>query len=136
MGLSSIVLLGCNFPMDSGIDGGYIADTKDRNIKQYPPHDPWTRTTMESTPHPKQYPVKIRQDSPSPGWATTLFQGSECEYLRDYTDGGLCPVHIDDVINGSDLLRGEEDEERTCSFRIIGKLGRGSYSTVWLGRET
>ncbi|KLJ08651.1 hypothetical protein EMPG_15915 [Blastomyces silverae] len=86
---------------------------------------------MEPTPQPKQYPVKKHQASDSPGWDTTLFQGSECEFLHEYTDGGLCPVLIDDVLAGSDLVH----NGKPCSFRIIGKLGRGSYSTVWLGRE-
>ncbi|EER38187.1 conserved hypothetical protein [Histoplasma capsulatum H143] len=86
---------------------------------------------MEPTLQPKQYPVKKHQGSKSPGWDTTLFQGSECEFLRDYTDNGLCPVLIDDVLGGSDLI----DEGKSCSFKIIGKLGRGSYSTVWLGRD-
>ncbi|EGC41060.1 conserved hypothetical protein [Histoplasma capsulatum var. duboisii H88] len=86
---------------------------------------------MEPTPQPKQYPVKKHQASDSPGWTTTLFQGSECEFLHEYTDSGLCPVLIDDVLGGSDLVH----KGKACSFRIIGKLGRGSYSTVWLGRE-
>ncbi|OJD13973.1 serine/threonine protein kinase [Emergomyces pasteurianus Ep9510] len=86
---------------------------------------------MKPAPQPKQYPVKKRQGSKSPGWGTTLFQGSECEFLHEYTDGGLCPVLIDDVLGGSDLVH----NEKTCSFRVIGKLGRGSYSTVWLGRK-
>ncbi|EDN05817.1 predicted protein [Histoplasma mississippiense (nom. inval.)] len=85
---------------------------------------------MEPTLQPKQYPVK-EQGTSAPGWGTTNFQGSECEFLRDYTDNGLCPVLIDDVLSGSDLI----DKGKSCSFRIIGKLGRGSYSTVWLGRD-
>lgn len=87
---------------------------------------------MESTLHPKQYPVKKHQGSDSPGWDTMCLQGSDCEYLHEYTDSGLCPVLIDDILTGSDLVH----EGKTCSFRIIGKLGRGSYSIVWLGRET
>ncbi|KKZ63268.1 hypothetical protein EMCG_02388 [[Emmonsia] crescens] len=86
---------------------------------------------MDPTLQPKQYPVKKHQASNSPGWGTTLFQGSECEFLHEYTDNGLCPVLIDDLLSGSDLVH----KGKPCSFRIIGKLGRGSYSTVWLGRE-
>lgn len=86
---------------------------------------------MASTPQPKQYPVKRRQNSPSPGWDTTCVQGSDCEFLHEYTDGGLCPVVVDDILTGSDLVH----KGKPCSFRIIGKLGRGSYSIVWLGRE-
>ncbi|OJD21945.1 serine/threonine protein kinase [Blastomyces percursus] len=87
---------------------------------------------MDPALQPKQYPLKKRQYSDSPGWDTTYFQGSECEFLREYTDNGLCPVLIGDVLCGSDLVH----LGKQCSFRIIGKLGRGSYSTVWLGRET
>lgn len=87
---------------------------------------------MESTSETKQFPVKERQGTCSPGWGTSLFQGSQCEFLRDYTDGGLCPILIDDVLDGPDLIH----NGKACSFKIIGKLGEGSYSTVWLGRET
>ncbi|KAK2766912.1 hypothetical protein FQN54_006227 [Arachnomyces sp. PD_36] len=89
---------------------------------------------MGSTPPPKQkqYSVKERQGTSCPGWDTQYFQGSECEYLLDYNEGGLCPVHIDDVFDGSDLIH----EGKPCAFRITGKLGRGSYSTVWLARDT
>ncbi|OAX85558.1 serine/threonine protein kinase [Emergomyces africanus] len=75
-------------------------------------------------PHSNQYPVNRHQASYSPGWGTTLFQGSECEFLHEYTDGGLCPVLVDDVLGGSDLVH--EDEGKQCSFRIIGN-NSGEY---------
>ncbi|PGH06801.1 serine/threonine protein kinase [Helicocarpus griseus UAMH5409] len=86
---------------------------------------------MESTPQPKQYPVKTHGDLVSPCWIQTHLEGSDCEYLINYNEGGLCPVVMDDVLSGSDLIHGE----KPCSFKILGKLGWGSYSNVWLGRE-
>ncbi|KAK2766858.1 hypothetical protein FQN54_006172 [Arachnomyces sp. PD_36] len=85
---------------------------------------------MESTSDPEQYPVKKTPAAGVPGWDTERFLGSECEYLTEYLDGGLCPIHIGDVLGGQDLLDGEKR-----SFRVVGKLGRGSYSTVWLGKD-
>ncbi|KAG5349092.1 hypothetical protein C0989_006065 [Termitomyces sp. Mn162] len=45
----------------------------------------------------------------------------DVENLERYTPGGYHPVHIDDVIKGR--------------YRIVHKLGFGSYSTVWLARD-
>lgn len=61
----------------------------------------------------------------------------ECESLRSYENGGLCPVLLGDVLSGVDILQqGKEDgKEEVCSFKVLGKLGRGTSSTVWLGRD-
>jgi hypothetical protein len=48
------------------------------------------------------------------------------ELLKEYEDGGLCPIIIDDELGGNDLY----DLKKKCLFRIVGKLGRGAYSTV------
>ncbi|KAI1936166.1 hypothetical protein LOZ12_005376 [Ophidiomyces ophidiicola] len=65
------------------------------------------------------------------GWETKYFDGSDCELLAQYTDGGLCPVLLDDTLGGENLLsRGQH-----CSFKVVGKLGRGSYATVWLVKD-
>lgn len=85
---------------------------------------------MALTSQRKQYPV-LRQGSEPPGWDARILQGSNCEFLHEYTGSGLCPIVIDDVLRGSDLVH----KGKLSSFRIIGKLGWGSYSTVWLGRD-
>lgn len=77
----------------------------------------------------KQYPIgRVR---PGPCWVSGLLDGSECEHLTDYGEGGLCPVLLGDTLSGQNLLH----EKKECSFKVIGKLGAGSFSTVWLGRE-
>lgn len=72
---------------------------------------------MDSTIQRKQYPL-MKPGTSSPGWTIPHPQGRDCEFLRAYTDSGLCPVLIDDVLSGLDLVHGKQ-----CSFRIIGKLG-------------
>lgn len=44
------------------------------------------------------------------------------ENLENYSEGGFHPVEIDDEIHNG-------------RYRIIHKLGYGSYSTVWLARD-
>lgn len=45
-----------------------------------------------------------------------------CEWVEDYRPGGYHPVHLGDVFN---------DDQ----YKVIRKLGEGSYSTVWLARD-
>ncbi|KAG6905609.1 hypothetical protein DXG01_001715 [Tephrocybe rancida] len=45
----------------------------------------------------------------------------DVEDLEQYRSGGYHPVHIDDEIQGR--------------YRIVHKLGYGTYSTVWLARD-
>lgn len=60
----------------------------------------------------------------------------DCESLLAYENGGLCPIILGDVLSGVDILQKEEGgKDEVCSFKVLGKLGYGSYSTVWLGRE-
>lgn len=47
---------------------------------------------------------------------------SPCEWIEDYRPGGYHPVHLGDLY--------KEDQ-----YKIIRKLGQGSYSTVWLARD-
>ena len=79
---------------------------------------------------PKEYPIGSRH--PGVRWISGLLDGSDCEYLQDYQEGGLCPILLGDILSGQDLLGRQEP----CAFEIVGKLGRGSYSTVWLGQNT
>ncbi|KOS37634.1 hypothetical protein ACN38_g11564 [Penicillium nordicum] len=44
-----------------------------------------------------------------------------CEWVEDYRPGGYHPVVLGDVFNRQ--------------FKVIRKLGEGSYSTVWLARD-
>ncbi|GKZ48826.1 hypothetical protein AbraIFM66951_001067 [Aspergillus brasiliensis] len=45
-----------------------------------------------------------------------------CEWIEDYHPGGYHPVILGDVFNNG-------------QYKVIRKLGEGSYSTVWLARD-
>ncbi|KAI2615149.1 serine protein kinase [Hypoxylon sp. NC1633] len=45
-----------------------------------------------------------------------------CEWIEDYRPGGYHPVHLGDVFKNG-------------QYKILRKLGEGSYSTVWLARD-
>lgn len=47
---------------------------------------------------------------------------SPCEWVEDYRPGGYHPVHLGDVFNNG-------------RYKVIRKLGEGSYSTVWLAHD-
>lgn len=47
---------------------------------------------------------------------------SPCEWIEDYRPGSYHPVHLGDLFNNG-------------QYKIIRKLGEGSYSTVWLARD-
>ncbi|GJD02340.1 serine/threonine-protein kinase SRPK3 [Colletotrichum higginsianum] len=47
---------------------------------------------------------------------------SPCEWVEDYRPGGYHPVHLGDVLGAG-------------QYKVIRKLGEGSYSTVWLARD-
>ncbi|KAJ2966941.1 hypothetical protein NQ176_g9907 [Zarea fungicola] len=47
---------------------------------------------------------------------------SPCEWIEDYRPGGYHPVHLGDLFNNG-------------QYRILRKLGDGSFSTVWLARD-
>ncbi|KFY88321.1 hypothetical protein V500_06430 [Pseudogymnoascus sp. VKM F-4518 (FW-2643)] len=47
---------------------------------------------------------------------------SPCECAEDYHPGGYHPVHLGDVFNDG-------------QYKVIRKLGEGSFSTVWLARD-
>ncbi|CAG8946696.1 unnamed protein product [Penicillium salamii] len=46
---------------------------------------------------------------------------SPCEWVEDYRPGGYHPVVLGDVLNSQ--------------YKVIRKLGEGSYSTVWLAHD-
>ena len=49
------------------------------------------------------------------------FAGPDLESPNEYQPGGYHPVHLGDIY---------------CErYRVINKLGFGSYSTVWLARD-
>lgn len=48
--------------------------------------------------------------------------GTPCEWGESYHPGGYCPVHIQDIFHDR--------------YRVIRKLGYGSYSTVWLAVDS
>ncbi|KAK2012066.1 serine protein kinase [Colletotrichum eremochloae] len=45
-----------------------------------------------------------------------------CEWAEDYYPGGYHPVHLGDTFNDG-------------QFKVVRKLGEGSYSTVWLAHD-
>jgi non-specific serine/threonine protein kinase len=47
---------------------------------------------------------------------------SLCEWVEQYRPGGYHPVHLGDVFNNG-------------QYKVIRKLGNGSYSTVWFARD-
>ncbi|EFY94306.1 serine protein kinase [Metarhizium robertsii ARSEF 23] len=47
---------------------------------------------------------------------------SPCEWVEDYRPGGYHPVLLGDMFNDG-------------QYKVIRKLGEGSYSTVWLARD-
>ena len=69
--------------------------------------------------------------SPGPRWSLRDVW-DHCEALSEYNEGGLCPIVIGDMLRGNDLVH----DGTTCSFKVIGKHGRGAYSTVRLGEDT
>lgn len=96
----------------------------------------------EAVPHPKIIDthnlgslVKIKTFrsamSISPPTPSRAFRDDErrfktitlpCEWVEDYRPGGYHPVVIGDVFNNS-------------QYKVIRKLGEGSYSTVWLAHD-
>ncbi|EEH11154.1 conserved hypothetical protein [Histoplasma capsulatum G186AR] len=75
--------------------------------------------------------VKRRPGSPTPGWFTRGPDGYNSESLSVYEHGDFCPVLLGDVKGGQDLLQ----SGNTISFKIVAKLGYGSFSTVWLAKN-
>ena len=48
-----------------------------------------------------------------------------------YAPGGYHPMVIGDILNSP-----ENSDGRSCQYRIMHKLGFGSYVTVWLAQNT
>ncbi|KAK1832029.1 kinase-like domain-containing protein [Podospora conica] len=72
---------------------------------------------MGNSPPPTP-PTKSPEDNERRFESITL----PCEWIEDYHPGGYHPVHLGDVFN---------DDQ----YKVIRKLGEGSYSTVWLARD-
>lgn len=47
---------------------------------------------------------------------------SPCEWVEVYHPGGYHPVHLGDTFNDG-------------QYKVLRKLGDGSFSTVWLARD-
>lgn len=54
------------------------------------------------------------------------------ENLERYCSGGYHPVHIGDEFDSSRYKGEEIDSGR---YKIVGKLGYGAFSTVWLAQN-
>ncbi|EFW22650.1 conserved hypothetical protein [Coccidioides posadasii str. Silveira] len=80
-----------------------------------------------------------RTPSPPPpnyvgnGWRLQGLNGYHSETIEKYVHNFWCPIVVGDVLCGDNLL---QPGQEPCSFRILGKLGFGAYSTVWLGWDT
>jgi len=70
-------------------------------------------------------------ESPPPTPPSTTPQGDErkfkditlpCEWVEDYYPGGYHPVLLGDIFNNG-------------QYKVIRKLGEGSFSTVWLSHD-
>lgn len=48
--------------------------------------------------------------------------GTPTEWIEEYRPGKFHPIHLGDLLNDA-------------RYKIIRKLGYGSYSTVWLARD-
>ncbi|KAJ5876804.1 hypothetical protein N7455_000269 [Penicillium solitum] len=70
-----------------------------------------------SIPSPPTPPSKASIDDEPRFEPITLL----CEWVEDYRPGGYRPVVLGDVFNNQ--------------YKVIRKLGEGSYSTVWLARD-
>ncbi|KAJ5696832.1 hypothetical protein N7536_007244 [Penicillium majusculum] len=70
-----------------------------------------------SIPSPPTPPSKASIDDEPRFEPITLL----CEWVEDYRPGGYHPVVLGDVFNNQ--------------YKVIRKLGEGSYSTVWLARD-
>lgn len=74
-----------------------------------------TSTSPPATP-PVELPVNSRE------WRFKRIS-EVCEWAEDYRPGGLNPVNLGDTFcNGK--------------YKVIRKLGEGSFSTVWLAVST
>src|SRR2546421_5505777 len=74
--------------------------------------------------------LQAPKHTPAGVWKNEHGDGDGCERLKEYGDGGLCPIIIDDELSGEDIY-----DQKKYQFRIIGKLGYGAYATVWLARN-
>jgi len=49
------------------------------------------------------------------------FEGVDVEDISQYTPGGFHPIRLGDVLSSTKV-----------QYRVLHKLGRGAFSTVWL----
>ena len=83
-----------------------------RNLTNIPLHSPVTFSPTADHP-------RVSMDSLTP--LDFYFAGPDVESPNRYRPGGYHPVHLGDVY---------------CQrYRVIHKLGFGTYSTVWLARD-
>ncbi|KAI0104624.1 serine protein kinase [Nemania sp. FL0031] len=74
---------------------------------------------MDLSPPPTP-PSKVPRDSKERRFKDF---GTPCEWVEDYHPGSYHPVHLGDVFHNG-------------QYKVIRKLGDGSFSTVWLARDT
>ncbi|CAM1507482.1 Fc.00g071230.m01.CDS01 [Cosmosporella sp. VM-42] len=72
---------------------------------------------MASASPPPIPSTEVPKDSAHDRFKTSLFA---CEWNEEYRPGGFHPIKFGDTLGGG-------------NYRVIRKLGNGSFSTVWLG---
>lgn len=54
---------------------------------------------------PEEYLIYSDRNPNIACWATrSYFDGSDCDFLSDYNEDGLCPIVLGDVLSGEDLV--------------------------------
>lgn len=80
---------------------------------------------MRSSHHCKMPPTLSRPPTPASDLPTRreddrfMDTGAACEWAEEYRPGRFHPLHIGDTLDSG-------------RYRVIRKLGYGSFSTVWL----
>jgi hypothetical protein len=69
-------------------------------------------TTSMSAPEAAQYYV--------------FNDAEDYESISRYTLGGLCPIQLGSILG---------PPQAAPQYRIVGKLGHGAFSTVWLDHD-
>lgn len=98
-----------------------------RAFFHFPKHPPRARVRFPSL-HSWSTPASVSTMSVTKGDGAKIRRPtyntiSDVESLEDYVPGGYHPIMIGDMLYGG-------------KYRIVGKLGFGGYSTVWLAQET
>jgi len=56
----------------------------------------------------------------------------DLEDIRRYTAGGFHPIRLGDVVSSQGMSSPAITDSSPRHYRILHKLGRGAFATVWL----